>query len=59
MVQIIQQQMKFCPTTTSCLSIQRKRPVAYINFVPIHIAALVELISSHLFIIFVIDLEET
>jgi len=48
--------LKFFPTTTSH-SIQSKRAVTYINFVSIGIAALIELISSNLFIIFVIDLE--
>jgi len=48
--------LKFFPTTTSH-SIQGKRAVTYINFVSIGIAALIELISSNLFIIFVIDLE--
>jgi len=46
--------MKFCPTTTSC-SVRDKRAVTDINFVSID----VELISWNLFIIVVIDLEET
>jgi len=54
----ISKAMKFFPTKTSC-SIQSKRAVTYINFVSRDIAALIELISWNLFIIFVTDLEET
>ena len=50
--------MKFFPTTTS-RSIKGERAVNYINFVPIDIVPLIELISSNLFIIFATDLEET
>jgi len=50
--------MKFCLITTSS-SIKSRRAVAFITLVSIHIAALVELISSNHFISFGIDLEET
>jgi len=49
--------MKLCPTTTS--RSKGKRAVTYINFESINVTALAEKISLDIFVILVIDLEET
>jgi len=50
--------MNISPISTSC-SMQGESAVNYLFCVHRQLAALTELISSNLFIIFVIDLEET